>query len=216
MTSRADVYAAIDSERDYQDMRVKRDQGAGFHSTEEFLLYMDDYLTEAKHVASRTWGPDAKFAILEVVRKVVALGVVMMEQHGAPQRAKFERDPEYKIIHLANMNVAAESYAVKLIVALDALRGLPEKSLGQARNETRHGIAMSDVREDIIATLEYHVNRLGKETARDRGAYRQAQATVEGSRIATPEERAQIAGKVDRHSFADDHGPGNGDKPSDT
>ena len=91
MTSRADVYRAIDSERDYQEMRVRRDQGNPFHSTEEFLLYMEDYLVEARKVASRTWGPEAKPAILEVIRKVTALGVACMEHHGAPQRAGFER-----------------------------------------------------------------------------------------------------------------------------
>ena len=95
MTSRADVYAALDSERDYQEMRVKRDQGAGFHSTEEFLLYMDYYLTETKKIATTTWGPEAKPAILEFIRKVTALGVACMEQHGAPQRKGFEREVRY-------------------------------------------------------------------------------------------------------------------------
>jgi len=214
MTSRADVYAAIDSERDYQEMRVKRDQGAGFHSTEEFLLYMDYYLTETKKIASTTWGPEAKPAILEFIRKVTALGVAAMEQHGAPQRVKFEREPDRMTVRLPTFDIGAGSEGEKLIVAFEAINGLPKGSLGQARNETRHGsVIMSDVREDMLKTLTFYINRLGKETVRERGAYRQA---LEGSRIATPEERAQIAGKVDRHSFADDHGPGNGDKPSDT
>lgn len=92
MTNRNDVYAALDSERDYQEMRKQRDDGQPFHSVEEFLLYMEDYLHEARSVASRTWGPDAKPKTLEVLRKVVALGVACMEIHGAPQRAGFERD----------------------------------------------------------------------------------------------------------------------------
>lgn len=164
MTSRADVYAAIDSERDYQEMRVKRDQGAGFHSTEEFLLYMDYYMTETKKIASTTWGPKAKDAILEFVRKVTALGVACMEQHGAPQRAKFERESQYQTIRLSNTEVAAESNAVKMIVALEALRALPEGFLGAHRQETRHGsVHMIDNRDDMIAHLEFHVNRLGRE-----------------------------------------------------
>jgi hypothetical protein len=83
---RAEVYAAIDSERDYQDMRKHRDSGAETHSPEEFLLYMQDYLTEAVHAAARLWGPEAKPKIMEIVRKVTALGVACMEQHGAPKR----------------------------------------------------------------------------------------------------------------------------------
>lgn len=90
MTSRADVYRAIDSERAYQEMRVRRDQGNPFHSLEEFILFMDYYLAETKRVASTTWGPEAKPATLDFVRKVVALGVAAMEHHGAPQRAGFE------------------------------------------------------------------------------------------------------------------------------
>jgi hypothetical protein len=93
--TRGEVYAAIDSERAYQDMRKQRDQGAEYHSLEEFLLYMDDYLADAKHIASRTWGPEATPKTLEVLRKVVALGVAAMEQHGAPQREGFSRFVRY-------------------------------------------------------------------------------------------------------------------------
>lgn len=100
MTSRNDVYAALDSERDYQDMRKSRDQGQEFHSVEEFLLYMEDYLHEARNVASRTWGPEAKPKTLEVLRKVTALGVACMEIHGAPQRAGFERDRDQPTRHI--------------------------------------------------------------------------------------------------------------------
>lgn len=86
MNSRRDVYAAIDSERDYQDMRKTRDQGQEFHSTEEFLLYMEHYMHLARETASTTWGPTAKAKTLEIIRKVTALGVACMEVNGAPQR----------------------------------------------------------------------------------------------------------------------------------
>jgi hypothetical protein len=174
MTSRADVYAAINSERDYQEMRVKRDQGNPFHSLEEFILFMDFYLTETKRVASTTWGPEAKPATLEFVRKVVALGVAAMEHHGAPQRKGFERPRAYIMYEGTS----------------DDLSPLGKDRLG------------NDFGTGSITDLP-----------RERGAYRQ-QAAVEGSRIATPEERAQIAGKVDRYAFTDDGFTG--DKPSDT
>lgn len=85
-SARDQVYAVINGERDYQDMRKSRDSGAPSHSVEEYLLYMEDYLQEARRVASRTWGPDAKPATLDIVRKVTALGVACMEDNGAIPR----------------------------------------------------------------------------------------------------------------------------------
>jgi hypothetical protein len=86
MATRAEVYAALDSERDYQDMRKVRDSGQEFHSVEEFLLYMKVYLDETIAISAHTWGPDAVPKTLEHLRKVTALGVACMEQHGAPHR----------------------------------------------------------------------------------------------------------------------------------
>lgn len=91
MPKRSEVYKAVDSERDYQDRRIARDGTTAsgsehYHTPEEFILYMEDYLNEARHVASRTWGPTAKPAIMELVRKVTALGVACMEANGAPHR----------------------------------------------------------------------------------------------------------------------------------
>lgn len=103
MHTRAEVYAAIDSERAYQEMRIVRDAStAGSsdatintngdprpHSPEEFLIYTQHYLNEAIKVASTVWGPDAKLATMETVRKVAALCVANMEANGAPRRKGF-------------------------------------------------------------------------------------------------------------------------------
>lgn len=86
MATRAEVYAAIDSERNYQDMRKARDSGAEFHSIEEFLVYMKVYLDDTMSVSAKTWGPEAGPKTLDMLRKVTALGVACMEQHGAPYR----------------------------------------------------------------------------------------------------------------------------------
>ena len=86
MVSRSEVYVAIDSEREYQESRVQKDSGHPDHSVEEFVLYMEYYLQETRRIASTTWGPSAKPATLEFVRKVTALGVACMEKHGAPHR----------------------------------------------------------------------------------------------------------------------------------
>jgi len=100
--TRSEVYAAINSERNYQDMRRKRDQGQPTHSVADYLLYMEDYLTEARKVASRTWGPTADALTMEVVRKVVALGVAAAEEHGMMQREGFDVIPmEVRIEHLS-------------------------------------------------------------------------------------------------------------------
>lgn len=97
MATREEVYSALDSERDYQEMRRHRDGsttvgGDGSvhdHTPEEFLIYMQDYLNEALHTASRTWGPTCKPKVMEIVRKVTALGVACMEANGAPRREGF-------------------------------------------------------------------------------------------------------------------------------
>jgi hypothetical protein len=97
MPTRAEVYAAIDSERAYQHSRAVKadgtDQGEHQHTTEEFVLYMEDYLHEARNQASRHWTPGGKTdpvsPALHTLRKVIALGVACMEQNGAPKREGF-------------------------------------------------------------------------------------------------------------------------------
>jgi hypothetical protein len=81
------VYETIDGERDYQDSLASTSENEdGHHTTTEFLLYMDDYLQQAKHVAATTWGPDCKVKTLDILRKVTALGVACMEQNGVVPR----------------------------------------------------------------------------------------------------------------------------------
>ncbi len=88
--TRAEAYAALDSERAYQEMRKQRDQGSE-HSVDEFLLYVIEYTDQARHIAATTWGPDAKLKTLAALRKVGGLVVAAMEAHGAPQREGFEQ-----------------------------------------------------------------------------------------------------------------------------
>lgn len=89
--TRAEVYAVLDGERDYQEARKVAEGSTsynGTHTPEEFLIYMNDYLREANQVAARVWGEDCKPRILDVLRKVTALGVACMEENGAiPRKA---------------------------------------------------------------------------------------------------------------------------------
>jgi len=86
--TRQDVYAAIDSERAYQKDRWNEHTttSKGFHSFSEWIAYMEDYLAEAKHLLARTAKQDAYVQVSHIVRKVTAMGVAAMEEHGAPRR----------------------------------------------------------------------------------------------------------------------------------
>lgn len=88
-TSRDAVYAAIDSERAYQDTRWNPETTStgGLHTIAEWVLYMEDYIAEARTQLSRNADPAAALMGLNTIRKVAALAVACMEQHGAPRRA---------------------------------------------------------------------------------------------------------------------------------
>ena len=83
----SNIIAAIDSERAYQDDRWGNqdgpDSGAYGHTVDEFALYILTYAQKLADEASASRGDDEK---LNIVRKVIALGVACMEQHGAPNR----------------------------------------------------------------------------------------------------------------------------------
>ena len=79
---RDEVYKLIDGERDYQDQRWNRDttRSAGLHTPEEWLMYMEDYINEAKHILSREATQTADPQAMEIIRKVAAMCVCAMEQ----------------------------------------------------------------------------------------------------------------------------------------
>lgn len=88
--TREEVYAALDSELDYQLAMSIRAHGdpaeEGRKKLEQFAYYMEDYQRELKTQLSRTWGPTAYSAALGTMRKITALGVAAMVIHGAPHR----------------------------------------------------------------------------------------------------------------------------------
>jgi len=86
--TRQEVYKAIDTERDYQNTRWNENTTTSLnrHSIEEWIMYMEDYIAEAKHILSRKARQDADPIAIDIMRKVVALGVCAMEEHGAPER----------------------------------------------------------------------------------------------------------------------------------
>jgi len=86
ITSRENVYAALDSERSYQIFRWDESNNKHNHTIEEWITYIEDYLAEAKHILSREDWPGCDEKTIHIIRKVTAMGVACMEQRGAPRR----------------------------------------------------------------------------------------------------------------------------------
>jgi hypothetical protein len=90
VTTRPEVYRAIDSERDYQDnfvMPERRYYRA--HTLGEFVLMLNQYAAQAQEKWTHhtdAASPDEFPISLHEVCKVAALAVRCMEQHGAPLR----------------------------------------------------------------------------------------------------------------------------------
>jgi hypothetical protein len=85
LTTFSEVISSIEGERKYQDYRWP----GHIHSFEEYAVYMEDYLAELKHLASRNDMsiPENLDAAKDIMRKVTAMGVASMEQNGAKRRS---------------------------------------------------------------------------------------------------------------------------------
>lgn len=73
------AYHAIDGERDYQDKKW----GDVPHETAAFVAYIQEYTNQLVKASATIAGAEAT---LHAMRKVAALCVACMEQHGAPLR----------------------------------------------------------------------------------------------------------------------------------
>ena len=73
----------IDGERDYQTKKWNADttESEGLHSPGEWLVFMQNYLTEAYFHASRNPDPLGSTLVMEDIRKIAAMGVAAMEQN---------------------------------------------------------------------------------------------------------------------------------------
>ena len=84
-TPRKEVYKQIDKERDYQD-KLLSDFWAT-HTLGEFILMLDQYV----HKAQKKWNyherdEEGYMLCIHDIRKIAAIAVRCMEQHGAPKR----------------------------------------------------------------------------------------------------------------------------------
>lgn len=89
------VFVAGLGERRYQTERWSEcvTASAGLHTVTEFLVFMEDYISEAKHIVSRNAEPAASRRALHNIRKVYAMAQACMEQHGVPFRGEPENPP---------------------------------------------------------------------------------------------------------------------------
>lgn len=84
--TREQVYAAIASEREYQNNLgpERRAVHENRFTVGEWLVMMKTYVDKALTAWTDNPGTDAA---VNVIRKVSAIGVAAMEEHGAPHRA---------------------------------------------------------------------------------------------------------------------------------
>lgn len=75
MPTQDKVFEAIKSERDYQDRLWGPTETKGIHSVAEFVLFIEDYVAEARSQLSRNAGHQADEDALNTLRKVAALCV---------------------------------------------------------------------------------------------------------------------------------------------
>ena len=84
MLTRKEVYALINGERTYQD----KHWGDTYHSLEEWIVYIEDYLAEARHILTRLAQHEADPQAAAIMRKVAAMAVCAMEQNGSSPRGQ--------------------------------------------------------------------------------------------------------------------------------
>lgn len=84
MISRQEVFEHVNDEREYQD--AKWPLPAHLHSMTEFAVYIENYITEIFRIVSITDETVTHDQIMERFRKIAALAVAAMEQHGTPPR----------------------------------------------------------------------------------------------------------------------------------
>lgn len=110
---RSTVYSAIERERRYQQLRWGKPAEDGLGNIvmsdddkclEAYILYMEQFLLRAR--ARITQSTNARES-LDEIRKVIALGVCAMEQHGCPSRqdneVKHARTQTVRPLHSDNI-----------------------------------------------------------------------------------------------------------------
>lgn len=86
---RKQVYELIEGERSYQDKRWGPEttaSGGRHYQPEEWIVFIEDYLTEAKHILAREAAPECDLKAMAIIRKIAAMCVAAMETIDTPAR----------------------------------------------------------------------------------------------------------------------------------
>ena len=81
--TREEVYRVIDGERDYQDSMPPSRTDGSIKSVGDYITLMDSMLRSASDTFYTTPGVTGS---LDWIRKVAAISVRCLEEHGAPPR----------------------------------------------------------------------------------------------------------------------------------
>lgn len=81
------IYQLIDEEREYQDQKWGREK---INTIEQWLVYIEDYVIEAKHIISRDTPENTWDKCLNNIRKIAAMSVCAMEQYDPLTRQQEE------------------------------------------------------------------------------------------------------------------------------
>ena len=80
---RTEIYDLIDNERAYQEKRWVNEP---IHSPTEYLAYISEYVRIGNTLATFEDNEVVNPKIMDVMRKIIALGVACAESHGLPER----------------------------------------------------------------------------------------------------------------------------------
>lgn len=83
---RQEVYQVIDSERDYQEYLIKKNNWDEDKSVGAFLTILRGYLRKAEDAWLSESDKEEDRPSLAQIRKIAAVAVATIEQHGAPKR----------------------------------------------------------------------------------------------------------------------------------
>jgi hypothetical protein len=83
MPTRDEVYAVVNSERDYQEKLREVRSTNGHRTMGDYLVLLNHYIVEANQSYVKNRGPVMS---IHEVRKIAAIAVKCMEEFGAPKR----------------------------------------------------------------------------------------------------------------------------------
>ena len=91
-STQEEVFKGLQSERRYQTCRWGRRQNVGeadffvedWHSVGDYLVFIRQHLRDAEEALTTT---PSDLAALDEIRKLTALGIACLEQHGCPIRS---------------------------------------------------------------------------------------------------------------------------------